>query len=160
MNSLENIAPVRKHPVIQTIAVLASIVVPALSAIASQPLISIVAMVPAPATLESNGTAWAQYRVTGQSAKTHIWAMQPIQGITQVSSDAGACANPFVLAPQNSCLLKLQLDGSQMGIGVHGGPVICVQNTSLQCYQPGISEKLNVTIVDDWIFKDGFESPP
>ena len=82
-----------------------------------------------------------------------------IAGIIQVNSGSGDCASPFTLATRQSCLLDLQLIGSEMGNGVHGGPVVCVQNNPTQCYEPNATNVLDVTIIDT-IFADGFEPGP
>jgi hypothetical protein len=126
---------------------------------ASVPILSFDVVVAAPTTLASNAVASAQYQVTNNSVKTQVWNMVSIAGVVQVTSGSGDCANPFTLASHESCILNLQLIGSEMGNGVHGGPIVCAQNNSVQCYQPAIGDVLDVTIIDT-IFADGFESAP
>ena len=138
---------------------LLTITTPVLAARASTPLLTFVVTVPAPATLASNDVASAQYQVTNNSAKTQIWTMVSIAGVIQITSGPGDCASPFTLATHQSCLLDLQLIGSEMGNGVDGGPVVCVQNNPTQCYQPTAANVLDVTIIDT-IFANGFEPGP
>jgi hypothetical protein len=85
--------------------------------------------------------------------------MQPIPGVSQSKSRPGACPSPFVLTYQQSCLLDLRLDGALIDSGgVHDGPVVCVQGSTIECVEPSLADRLDVTIVADAIFIDGFES--
>jgi hypothetical protein len=93
------------------------------------------------------------YTVTNQALITKTWSMQPIAGITQIADEASDCPDPFTLASSQSCVLKLQLAGADLPERVVGGPVICVANDKLNCYQPAAAGELDVTVV---IFADGF----
>lgn len=92
------------------------------------------------------GTANVVYTVTNQSHKAHTLMMQPIPGITQITS-AGNCPNVFTLAYQQSCILSLHIDGNQMLGSIQGGPRVCQQGSSLECYQPSAGSALNITLL-------------
>jgi hypothetical protein len=70
--------------------------------------------------------------------------MTAIPGITQVTT-AGNCTSPFSLAYQQSCVLTLQVNGSSLLGNEVGGPSLCQQGNTLQCYQPSQSDILNIT---------------
>ena len=101
-------------------------------------------------TVPVRSTATLQYTVTNHSRKTRTLAMKPIGAIKQITSGNGVCANPFVLGYLKSCTLTLEIDGSLLPESIVGGPVVC-QTTSRntpnpnQCYQPGVSDQLNIT---------------
>ncbi len=90
------------------------------------------------------GSATVKYVITNQSSKTHTLVMQPITGLTQVTT-AGNCPNPFKLAYQQSCTLSLLVSGSTLTNDVRGGPLVCQQGSTLQCYQPALADILNIT---------------
>ncbi|MFN7097462.1 MAG: hypothetical protein ACK4PR_07890, partial [Gammaproteobacteria bacterium] len=50
------------------------------------------------------------------------------------------------LAGKASCVLSLQINGSQITPGNTNGPVVCEQGNSLQCYRPSAADTLNVSI--------------
>ncbi|WP_259637656.1 DUF1566 domain-containing protein [Legionella jordanis] len=93
----------------------------------------------------ANGTAMVQYRVTNQSSKPHTLSMQPIRGIAQITTGLNVCGNPFVLRGKNSCVLSLQINGSQLNGPITGGPVVCQQGNPNQCYRPGSANILRIT---------------
>jgi hypothetical protein len=93
----------------------------------------------------ANGTAMVQYRVTNQSSKPHTLSMQTILGIAQMTTGLNVCSNPFVLRSKNSCVLSLQINGSQLNGPITGGPVVCQQGNPNQCYQPGSATILRIT---------------
>ena len=93
----------------------------------------------------ANGTAMVQYRVTNQSSKPHTLSMQPIRGIAQITTGLNVCGNPFVLRGKNSCILSLQINGSQLNAPITGGPVVCQQGNPNQCYRPGSDNILRIT---------------
>ena len=93
----------------------------------------------------ANGTALVQYRVTNQSSKPHTLTMQPIRGITQITTGLNICGNPFVLRGKNSCVLSLQINGSQLNGPVTDGPVVCQQGNLNQCYRPSSTNILRIT---------------
>lgn len=93
----------------------------------------------------ANGSAMVQYRVTNQSSKPHTLTMQPIGGITQSTTGFNVCGNPFVLRGKNSCILSLQINGSQLNAPIVDGPVVCQQGSTNQCYRPSSANILRIT---------------
>jgi len=72
--------------------------------------------------------------------------MEPIAGITQITS-GGNCPEVFRLAANQSCSLTLLVHGNQLSGNLIGGPVVCQQGNKLQCYQPGLANVLNITLI-------------
>lgn len=101
---------------------------------------------PTTLSLSALSSATVIYTVTNQSPKTHTLAMQPIAGVTQITS-AGNCPNPFTLAYQQSCILSLSINGGLLTESIRGGPVVCSQGSAYQCYQPGMANALNISLV-------------
>ena len=88
--------------------------------------------------------------------------MQPIQGITQLTTGVGICGNPFVLVYGASCMLSLQVNGSQLIEPISDGPVVSEQGSPLQSYRPagnnaGASGQLNC-LFDNRVAIGGFAS--
>jgi hypothetical protein len=104
-------------------------------AYAGMPLWSFVPLTETSILIQANNTATVNYQVTNQSKKTHTLGLSAIPAITQITS-AGNCPNPFVLAYQQSCTLGLIIHGSTLQGDVIGGPLVCQQGSTLQCYQP------------------------
>lgn len=78
------------------------------------------------ALLPSNFKQNVQYLVTNTTQTTRTLTTVPIAGVSQITTGAGACQAPFTLAPQQSCLLDLQVNASQMSAsGILGGPKVC-----------------------------------
>ncbi|MCX7115936.1 MAG: putative Ig domain-containing protein [Gammaproteobacteria bacterium] len=102
-----------------------------------------------------NGTLSVSYQVTNATKVTRTLTMVPIQGITQNTAGIGACANPFVLASNQSCSLVLTLDGSTLPHGgVTSGPKICKTKRAgdnspdlFLCSQPSPINSLNITVI-------------
>jgi len=101
-----------------------------------------------------NGAAEVQYTVTNNSIVPRTLTMVPIVGITQHTGSTGECARAFFLVPTQSCVLTLQLDGSQLPDQVTHGPVVCKTkgggNTNpdpFLCAQPALADSLNITRV-------------
>ena len=93
------------------------------------------------------------YLVTNQTKVMRTLTILPIAGISQLT-DRGGCANPFTLAPGQSCLLSLQLNGSQLPARVTHGPEICKTNgpgnnspTPFLCSQPSAINSLNISVL-------------
>ena len=98
-------------------------------------------------SVPANGTATIQYQVTNQSAKSHSLVMTPITGITQTTTGAGICSNPFTLPSRgSSCTLSLQVNGSQLTHPITDGPIVCEQGSALQCYKPSPSNVLSINV--------------
>uniref|UniRef100_UPI001F5F9C1D IPT/TIG domain-containing protein n=1 Tax=Legionella sp. W10-070 TaxID=1117709 RepID=UPI001F5F9C1D len=104
-----------------------------------EPLTATTVAVPA------NGTAMVQYRVTNQSSKPKTLVMQSIGGVTQTNSGLGICGNPFVLRGKSSCILSLQIVGSQISSPIADGPVVCQQGSTSQCYRPSSANILRIS---------------
>ncbi len=92
------------------------------------------------------GTAVIVYTITNQSHKTHTLAMQPIRGVTQITS-ADNCPSVFTLAYHQSCTLSLIVSGNLLTENLVGGPIVCQQGSTLECYQPSINNALNITLI-------------
>lgn len=75
--------------------------------------------------LPNNFTETVQYQVTNQTNLTRTLTMVPIAGITQLTNQAGYCSSQFTLAPQQSCILTLFLDGALISSVISNGPKIC-----------------------------------
>ena len=115
------------------------------------------ALIPTIATtfdLSTNSTALVQYVVVNQTTIMRTLTIVPLVGVTQLTTQ-GTCPSPFVLVPNQSCLLTLQITGSQMPTtGIHGGPIVCKTegpgNNSpdpFLCSQPSAAASLNITSV-------------
>ena len=111
--------------------------------------------------LPSNFKQNVQYQVTNTTPITRILTTVPIQGVTQITTGAGACPSPFTLAPQQSCLLNLQVNASQMSVsGILGGPKVCkTQGNSTSadlflCSEPSPAQSLgfSTTTAGQFIF--------
>ena len=103
-------------------------------------------------TVPANRTATVIYRVTNMTKITRQLTASPIFGITQVTTGAGVCANPFTLATGESCLLTLLINGAQLSNPITQGPVVCKTNgpnnntpDPFLCSQPSQEDSLNIT---------------
>jgi hypothetical protein len=96
-----------------------------------------------------NSTATVKYKVTNQSYRTHTLMMDDINGVTQITQGTGICGSPFVLSGGDSCILSLQINGSQIKSGNTNGPVVCENGSSIQCYRPISTDTLNVSITEN-----------
>jgi hypothetical protein len=113
---------------------------------AGTPLWTFEALTPTTVAVPFNAIASVQYRVTNQSNRSHTLVMQSIPGVLQVTSGAGVCSNPFVLAGHASCTLSLQIIGSELNRPISDGPIICQQGgLTNQCYRPAAAEILQIT---------------
>lgn len=102
-------------------------------------------------SITTNGSAIVQYTVTNQSHKTHTLIMQPINGVTQDTSP-GNCSYSAQLVYQQSCKLTLNVNGASISGDINGGPILCQNGSSLQCYQPAINDQLNIRLIQPTIF--------
>jgi hypothetical protein len=104
-------------------------------------------------SLPSNVTATVSYRVTNVSGDSRTLAMKPIAGVTQTTTGAGVCSNPFTLGDNGSCTLTLVIPGNGLTGPISNGPEVCItgsngQPDSQMCYQSAIqSASLNITPV-------------
>lgn len=116
------------------------------SAQAGTPLWTLEPLTDTTIAVPANGTAMVQYRVTNQSKKTHTLTMKPIQeGVIQTTTGLNVCGNPFVLRGNASCILSLQVNGSQLNPPILDGPVVCQQGFTNQCYRPSSTNILRLT---------------
>lgn len=112
---------------------------------AGTPLWTFEPLTPTTIAVPANGTALVQYRVTNQSSKSRTLAMQPIRGITQITTGLNVCGNPFILPGKGSCILSLQIHGSQLNGPIMDGPLVCQQGNLNQCYRPSAANVLRIT---------------
>lgn len=91
-----------------------------------------------------NTVVRVQYRIKNQSNRTHTLALQPIHGVSQVTVGSDACAAPFVLPGQGTCTLSLEINGGQLTGPILGGPILCQQGSTLQCYRPSSADLLDI----------------
>lgn len=104
-------------------------------------------------TLPSNVTATVSYTVTNSSGGQVTLMMQGISGVTQTTTGAGVCSNPFTLNDGASCRLNLVITGSTLPqAGISDGPVVCQQGADGQpskfmCNRPANQAAcLNITL--------------
>lgn len=119
----------------------------------SRPVFNIEPVVRAPTRITANGTGFATYRVTNTSIFNRTLVMQPISGIIQLMGSAGDCPYPFPLAVGQSCLLRLQLFGSEIPRPLFYGPVVCKTKSATDlrpdlflCSKPKDNDVLRVTV--------------
>lgn len=98
-------------------------------------------------SLSDNNTEIVQYLVTNQAKKNIVGKMQPIQGVSQVTT-SGNCPSLFKLAYKQSCTLTLSISGSNIPHKITGGPVVCQKKHHLKCYQPEKTDRLNITKIN------------
>ena len=132
----------------KTFTILLSPLIFSLSALlhAGIPVWRFTPLTPTSIFLPANSTATIQYQVTNESRKSHSLVMTPITGITQETTGAGICSNPFRLASRgSSCTLSLQVNGHQLTHAIKDGPIVCEQGGStLECYKPSPSHVLKI----------------
>jgi hypothetical protein len=94
----------------------------------------------------SNNTAVVRFVVTNRSNKSHALSLQPIHAVRQVTTGTGLCGNPAVLAGHASCILHLQINGSELIEAITGGPVLCESGpVPILCFHPSLANILHVT---------------
>lgn len=118
---------------------------------ASSPLFTLMPISSTSFTVLSSASAVVQYRVTNQTEITRTLTMKPIQGIQQLLAGA-SCQNPFTLAPHQSCMLNLLVDGAKIPAQITGGPEICKTTSASNhspdpflCAQPSQADSLDIT---------------
>ena len=125
------------------------------------PLWTIVPNTPTTISVPTNSVASVSYKVTNNSV-THTLIMIPIKGISQTTTGAGVCSNPFTLSKGASCILSLQINGSELATNVNSGPVLCQQRVDgqhdlQQCYQPASqAESLHIIAAPALAVGDSF----
>jgi 6-phosphogluconolactonase (cycloisomerase 2 family) len=76
-------------------------------------------------SLDQYSVATMQYRVTNQTSITRQLTMVPVRGISITPTQPGDCTSPFTLDPQQSCILRLIVNGASIPNTVTRGPEIC-----------------------------------
>ncbi|MDF1684434.1 MAG: hypothetical protein P1U36_07215 [Legionellaceae bacterium] len=115
-------------------------------AFASKALYSITPETSSSIQVPINSTATINYRVKNQTQQTQSLSLQNNFGITQVVQ-SGFCTQPFTLAPNQSCLLSLLVDGSKITASKSIiGPEICKTNSPFFCSLPLLENRLNIEI--------------
>lgn len=104
---------------------------------AASPIWTFSAPNPAQVTVYNGQTATVTYTVTNQSFKPKNLILKSIPGVS---------ASPCILPSKgSSCTLTLTIYGSQIPQqGIHGGPVLCDQGSSMSCYQPSAPNELQI----------------
>ncbi len=106
--------------------------------------------------LPNNFSETVQYQVINQTQITRTLTMEAIPGVTQAPSQQllqQYCSNPFILAPQQSCILNLEVDGSQVpSSGINRGPIVCKTKgpddptpDKFLCSEPSLANTLAVS---------------
>src|SRR3990167_2279120 len=121
---------------------------------ATQPKYTLIPTTPTTITVSVSNinTMQIQYRVTNQTKVTRTLTMSPIAGITQQTSSSDYCANPFMLAQGQSCLLTLSFVGTTLPGAITSGPVVCAKQETdnipdlFLCSQPSEADLLNITL--------------
>jgi hypothetical protein len=88
-----------------------------------------------------------KYRLVNKSKKTRTLMINPINGITQITSENTYCKSPSVLEPNQSCVLTFQIDGNKLNGDVLGGPIVCNRGKRLQCFQPKQVDSIAIRLV-------------
>ena len=70
---------------------------------AGQPILTIVPMFQAPKTIARNSFSAAIFQITNNTKTLTRFQMQPIQGISQITTAPNACADPIVLGFGQTC---------------------------------------------------------
>ncbi|MBL7480643.1 hypothetical protein [Legionella bononiensis] len=103
--------------------------------------------------VSSIGKAEVTYLVTNKTKLRRSLVMTPITGISLIRGGVSNCADSFVLDPQQSCVLKLEINGSLIPAkGYFGGPIICKRNDNgspdpFLCSEPSQPHSLNVSVI-------------
>lgn len=105
--------------------VILGLCIPILGMALSKPTFSLVATTPTQVIVPSTGTVKVNYQVTNNTKLTRTLTMVPIKGISQNTSGLENCKSPFTLAPNQSCMLSLQLNGNELPPSYLGGPIVC-----------------------------------
>jgi len=92
---------------------------------------------PPKVTVQPGDVASIVYTITNQSHRTHTLSMQAIKGI-----DAYGCTK--TLGYLQTCDLKLVVNGNNLDHDIIGGPLLCEQGNTNQCYQPNSQDSLNI----------------
>jgi hypothetical protein len=117
------------------------------SSYAGSPLWTMTPLTPTTVSVAANTSVTILYRVSNQSSRSHTLSMTTIPGVVQVTYGRGVCSNPFTLSGKgSSCVLSLQVNGSQLNRSIYDGPVVCEQGSGIQCYRPSASAILQLSL--------------
>jgi len=97
-------------------------------------------------SVTTNNEVIVKYTVTNHSHRSHTLRMLPIYGVTQLT-ESGNCSNTFTLNYLQSCTLSLIIDGQALTSPIHGGPIVCDAQSTLECYQPSTNDQLNIDLL-------------
>ncbi|MGC1182540.1 lectin-like domain-containing protein [Legionella sp.] len=134
------------------VTILLSVVLFSVSALVSAriPVWTFTPLTPTNISVPVNRTAIIQYTVTNQSEKFHTLIMSPMKGISQITTGAGVCNHVFPLPTKGaSCILSLQVNGSQVTDAFFDGPIVCEQGLPLQCYRPKLRDNIYVKVTEN-----------
>lgn len=119
----------------------------------AQPIFLVTPNITVPSTLISGESSIAVYQITNNTQYTlnNIGLAQMPGGVVPntnaVSPISQYCTNPFNLTPHSSCLLKVQLNTSGLGMGGNFGPKVCYsQSKPVYCSQPFESNQISTSI--------------
>lgn len=87
-----------------------------------------------------------KYQVTNTTRKPQSLFIRPIAGTDIYAADASACKNGKSLNTNASCTLTLLLTPLKIKAPITGGPIICLDETSLRCFQPAMDQTLDISI--------------
>jgi Lactonase, 7-bladed beta-propeller len=94
-----------------------------------------------------NFNAFAYYNVTNQTKISQKITLQPQLGISN-APQAGDCTDGQLLQPNESCTMRIQIDGNAYQYsGFIGGPIICNTNSSFFCSQPEFQNQLSIKLL-------------
>lgn len=94
-------------------------------------------------TVQSYTTAVVQYSITNKVNRTVSFEYIETP-TTNLNSGLGLCTNPFVLGPNQSCVLSLTVSGAETAGTKNLGPIVCAQHSNM-CYKPALADQLIVT---------------
>jgi hypothetical protein len=121
---------------------------------ATQPPITIIPTTSTTIQNPNSGSTLVEYLVTNRMKTPHTFAIVPTAAV-QHNSSVGKCTIPFVLQPQSSCLLSLNINRDALSALHSGAPQVCVTKGpndsspgSFMCTQPNQTNLLSVTTLD------------
>ncbi|WP_133137600.1 WD40/YVTN/BNR-like repeat-containing protein [Legionella rowbothamii] len=114
-----------------------SIILSSALAHAATPVWTFSAPNPALVLVDNGQTATVQYTVTNQSTKTKKLVLTATPGVS-----ASPC---YLVGKGSTCSLILTINGSLIpAAGLYSGPILCEEGNPNQCYQPSLSNQLQI----------------
>ena len=128
-------------------------------AFASKALYSITPIGTSIVPVPPNFKASVNYRVLNQTQQTQTLSFQESFGLSQLVQ-AGSCGNPFILAPNESCVLSLWVDGNDIvSATTLQGPEICKLNSRFFCSLPDAEHLIKTHVLNyDFVLVANFSS--